>query len=231
MRVLLLNTLVLLSLFSCKNEGNIIETNQTDYRTDFISGKTQGEIRDEFSSLPQEKQKMLWISKLSDLEKQEFNLSIKNNISALKNFIGEDFSYQKKGEFLKAVVDLGKIIPYEDFYLMFGVLDNYPFTGSFVGNKKIPQRFLHSFEEEFENYENSKDGLELSALSDCTCRWCIVFDDIGKKSSNCRETRFGCGFLFLQSCDSKMSLFGSKETKEEMLDDIRKILDDEVFMS
>lgn len=207
-----------LFLFSC-NETKDLEVHSLSFREKFLVGKSEEQIRNDFNLASFEDKKKLWVEKLESLEKQNFNINIKNNISVLKNFVTHYGSLEAEQykAFGKASKELAEQVPAEDFVKMFNTLEDYKFSGKFVGRDFLSSAFNMYIDEEV-GLNTPTNGMRLSAYGkDCDCRWCFFVDKLDV-SSNCDETRNGCGFLWLQSCDKVVSIFGGDKvikTEEE----------------
>ena len=77
---------------------------------------------------------------------------------------------------------------------MFATLEDYNYKGAFKGKENLPE-FTVQLKEKLEFKNNP-----ITARQPCSCRWCL-FTDRSLLGSNCTETRDGCGFLWMQSCD------------------------------
>lgn len=183
------------------NEGKNSELREL--RTEFTTGKSSEEVKSSFHSVSFDTKQKLWIDKMNHLLEQDFNNEIKKNIRILKDFIenfGDKDRYEK---FNDAVIQLAKMIPSEDFSLMFESLNDYDYSGNFVGKMMMPEEFIT-------NITNLKTSYRIGGLSDakvakfaCRCRWCWIEEVAGETTSNCNESHFGCGFLWLQRCNKR----------------------------
>lgn len=167
---------------------------QQDLRKAFLANKNTEEIRTSFVNLPTSEKQKLWISKMEQLEKQNFSPKIKKDIIAIKDFLKNMEDRILFDKFKEASIELSKLIPKEDLAKMFVSLEDYNYKGAFKGKEYLPE-FTVQLKEKLEFKNNS-----ITARQPCSCRWCL-FTDRSLLRSNCEETREGCGFLRMQSCD------------------------------
>ncbi|WP_314235335.1 bacteriocin fulvocin C-related protein [Capnocytophaga sputigena] len=199
---------------SCsKTQNNDNENNKSevkDFRTEFIENKSSEEILNDFNQASFEVKQKLWIEKMNHLLKQDFNSDIKKNIKIIKDFI-EDFGDKDKYQlFNEATIKLAESIPYEDFYLMFESLNDYNYSGNFIGKNKVSENFIDDIAKLKTSYYigGYSDSDMTTAIPpmltkrDCNCKWCLS-ELYMEPTKNCNETSWGCGFLFLQSCNSR----------------------------
>ena len=188
--------LVGLSAVSCSKQ-DFKEKRLSSYRTEFVSNKTQEEIKANFEASSFEVKQNLWKDKLDDLLYQDIPNSIRSNIEVVRDFVEKRGEVEDFSEFKRAVIELSKSIPLEDFIQMFTSLENYDYTNEFKGTTPVPDSFRKYIEEDI------VEKKPLPSYGDCTCRWCL-FIDKSFFSSRCKETKYGCGFLFLQSCTKSL---------------------------
>lgn len=183
------------------NEGE--NSKARELRTSLVTGKSSEEIRKIFNSASFETKQTLWADKMDYLLEQEFNDEIKQNIQILKNFIKDFGNKDKYEEFNEAVIRLAELVPSDDFSLMFESLDNYNFSGDFIGKEKVSKEFIthiHSLKSSY--YMGGKIDPKVARLA-CHCRWCWFESVAGTTTRNCDESDLGCGFLWLQSCNRR----------------------------
>ncbi|MDO5608204.1 MAG: bacteriocin fulvocin C-related protein [Capnocytophaga sp.] len=203
--ILVFATIVFFCSCEEKNEGSIRESE----REQFVKDKTDDLIRQDFQSLPFDKQQELWVDKFNSLLSQDFSQEIKTNIKVLKIFVEDGFKdVEKYEQFRIATVNLASLVPKEDFVLMFNSLEDYNFSGEFSGTNQVPVAFLdyiNTAEASSVNLYNEK--INLTTKRNCNCRWCL-FVDKDFLTTNCTDAGDkGCGFLWLQSCDKATFLF------------------------
>lgn len=167
---------------------------QQDLRKAFLANKNTEEIRTSFVNLPTSEKQKLWISKMEQLEKQNFSPKIKKDIIAIKDFLKNMEDRILFDKFKEASIELSKLIPKEDLAKMFTTLEDYNYKGAFEGKEYLPE-FTVQLKEKLEFKNNP-----ITARQPCSCRWCL-FTDRSLLKSDCTETRDGCGFLGMQSCD------------------------------
>ena len=131
---------------------------------------------------------------MEQLEKQNFSPKIKKDIIAIKDFLKNMEDRILFDKFKEASIELSKLIPKEDLAKMFATLEDYNYKGAFKGKENLPE-FTVQLKEKLEFKNNP-----ITAREACSCRWCL-FTDRSLLGSKCTETRDGCGFLWMQSCD------------------------------
>ncbi|VDG81676.1 Uncharacterised protein [Capnocytophaga ochracea] len=207
-KILFLTVTFLCLFISCsKTQNNDNENNKNeikDFRTEFIENKSSEEILNDFNEASFEVKQKLWIEKMDHLLKQDFNSDIKKNIKIIKDFI-EDFGDKDKYQrFNEATIKLAESIPYEDFYLMFESLNDYNYSGNFIGKNKVSENFIDDIAKLKTSYYigGYSDSNMATARLGCNCRWCLS-ELYMEPTENCTESSWGCGFLFLQSCNKR----------------------------
>lgn len=188
-------------------------------RQDFVQGKTEQQIKESFNALPFHQKQNLWVDKLEYLATQKFDTKIKQNILLLRDYVKNDFGdIQKIETFGEAISELSESIPTKDFISMFASLEDYHFSGDFVGKTNLSPKFSEYISSKIKEYKDTGEPIKpIPFGKSCNCRWCLFVEkyDI---TSNCEKTPFGCGFLFLQSCDKAVELFLGNISDEKLED-------------
>jgi hypothetical protein len=177
----------------------------SDLRMDFIEGKTDLEIKQEFFNLKFEDEKGLWISKLKKVLTTEINQDQKIHIISLVLELEKitDLKELKSSTVQGLEIEIVKITPKEDLLSMFTNLRN--FETSSQRNSTICDECIGSL---INDWENKKDIYDVNArtLASCNCKWtcgvCFCSFDV-KMTSYCTATSSGCGFRWLQSCEKR----------------------------
>ncbi|POS00558.1 hypothetical protein Q361_1613 [Flavobacterium croceum DSM 17960] len=170
--------------------------NAQNLRTEFLKGKTHKEAVVAYNKLSEGEQKKLWLEKIEQLLSLSLPNEHKNYISKIKNSIEQGVNRDQSKEFLQNIVNLAKITPMKDFGMMFETLEDYKFYGKFIDTKAVPETIII----DLANLNLFTDASTSSvARGDCSCRWCLFHD--GQTGTNCNRTSYGCGFLWMQSCN------------------------------
>ncbi|CEN47610.1 exported hypothetical protein [Capnocytophaga canimorsus] len=187
---------------SCNRTETISE--KKSFRKEFIGEKGIGVVREDFKNASFDVKQKLWIDKLEYLLNQDFDNEIRADIRVIKDFISDFGNEDKYLAFNQATIRLANNIPKEDFMLMFTSLDDYDYSGSFLGKEKVSKVFIDYIEGLKETYylgENlNGSSIPSVARRKCSCRWCLFVPE-EYVTANCDEADFGCGFLWLQSCN------------------------------
>ncbi len=189
---------LLVTIVSCSEESNP-SLNLSDERTAFIDGKSHIQQKKDFGNLSFSSKKILWISKIIQLESVELSNEHLRLISSMKSLIlqsGSEENLTTDSEFQRVGIALSKITPDEDFIQMFVRLENY-----------------HSFDaSRFQKFESTITAkLEIDFIDKkiiagnsnrmngtCNCDWTCGDGDCDT-SYDCEEGG-SCGFLWMFDC-------------------------------
>ena len=163
--------------------------NAQNLRANFLKGKSQQQIVETFDKLTTNEKDALWLEKVNQMITQKLPSENLNLLQKVKTFIS-----QKNIEGIKEVAsNLGLITPEIDFLKMFESLEDYNYSGKFVGSTRVSDLILIDLKTLGSPSTNQNTG-----KMHCSCRWCIGMGDVG---SNCSGGGgYGCGFLWLQEC-------------------------------
>lgn len=178
----LLFSLIAIVMFSFVGEAQTL-------RAEFLHGKsTQAEIVEAFNKLSEKDQRDLWLEKFDQLLSLNLPAEHKELIQKLRDGVDKGVDKSQASEYLANAASLAKITPKKDFGLMFELLQDYEYTGSFIDTKELPSSYITDLE-----------NTDMFARANCSCRWCLGYG--GSTGSNCTSTSSGCGFLWMQSCN------------------------------
>jgi hypothetical protein len=175
---------------------------------DFIEGKTDLEIKQEFFNLKFKDQKGLWISKLKQVLTTEINQDQKIHINSLVLELEKitDLKELKSSTVQGLAIEIVKITPKEDLLSMFTNLRN--FEPSIHSYLEVCHECLESLVNDWDNGEPIFENNE-RMMAKCNCKWTcnINFTTMDNKvTTDCTSTDRGCGFLFVQSCNKRSDL-------------------------
>ena len=198
---LLLSTVIFIGC-SKQNDESKVSINETTsvLRSQFLKDKNQDEIVISFRKLDPIEKTNLWVEKLNQLISSDLPKEHKILLSKLKIQIQQNNNPQNLEKFRNTLIELANITPMEDFCLMVEKLDDYKFTGEFIGRTKLTSEILY----DLENLGNQPKILEnstntTSKIPACNCRYsCSLY---GGSSGSCRETVDGCGPFGLSTCN------------------------------
>lgn len=97
-------------------------------------------------------------------------------------------------------IDLVKSMDSIDFIGVFATLEDYEIKN--LGNNLCVE-CLESFEKD---WDYSPSSYRISAESSCNCKWTCggkLGPNVTCTTSDCKETRAGCGFFWTQSCKKR----------------------------
>ncbi len=167
-------------------------------RSNFVNGKTQEQIVNDFNKLSAADKNLLWIDKLNQLLSQNLPTEHTSLITELKQLLLNNSTRSNQGQiFIQKSVRLAQITPSEDLINMFESLLDYRYQGRFVGATATPEALIKDIE------NLSVGGTNNSSQSRaCSCRWCLF---TAGATTNCKATIDGCGWFGLQSCTHCLS--------------------------
>ena len=184
---------------SCQNENKTDdEIVNTNLRKEFLEGKNYTKVKSNFSDLSVNAKTDLWNEKLIQLQNQDFPVELERLINSLR------IELKKTNKDTKIISDLAveiaKIIPEEDYIKMFTELNDYTYSGEFLGKRKVSQEIINGLKTLRYNYNSqSADGAS-KLRPDCNCNWtCHLY---GESNTNCKVTSSGCGFLWAFNCEN-----------------------------
>lgn len=189
---------------ACSNEEQLSNEQFDDFRLTFLEGKDFEQQKESFKKLTNPEMKMLWLSKLNSLSKQNLPSDVQDLISQLSdNILKNGFNpITPDKDLIKTSENLFRLVPSTDLKQMFFSLEDYTYPNQFDINSGY-------LEPEFGN----KNLLERNATTsskapDCNCSWTCGSDcePLYCSTRNCNETSWGCGFLWLGSCKKKAIL-------------------------
>lgn len=204
MKKLTLTTFALLAIIaifyvSCTQENvSNTESNQTSFRESFIKDLSVSEQKIEFKKLSDLEQSKLWNEKLNHLKSLDLpnqHLSLINDLQIeLKN--NGYLKNQNTTKIIEITKELFRITPAEDLKCMFFCLDNYAYKGNF----DTSSGYLEFADSNLQKIANN-NATSKTAVEECTCRW--TCSESGH--TNCTETSWGCGLLWLWSCTKRLT--------------------------
>jgi hypothetical protein len=208
----MLKKLLLLSFTICvigcqKQEGPIPE-NAYDLRAEIIKGKTDEEIKTLFFTLSIEDQKNIYLSKFSQILKTEISSQQRTLLNQLKDEVKKVDKFEElyNPKIQEIAIKIANITSEKDFIEMFTNFRNfYPSTST---SNNICETCISSLELEWK-YSEEIYYSEGRLLASCNCKWTcgISFNSMDvTTTSDCSKTSYGCGFLFLQSCEKRDSI-------------------------
>ena len=143
---------------------------------------------DAFSKLSEGEQKELWLEKMDQLLSQKLPGTHVKLIKTIREGVGKGIDKTTAQNFLKSASDLAKITPRQDFGKMFERLEDYQYSGKFSGAENMPDSLVEGIA-----------SMDLFNKGACSCRWCLF--GTTSTSTNCKETKSGCGFFWMQECN------------------------------
>lgn len=201
-------------IYSCNKEassnqinGNNLKVATVSKRLELIKryGDDKTNLKNEFGKLSSADKMAIWLDKLNSLSNQDLPTEHKSLIISLTTEL------QKEQRDVATVstyaIKLAKITPEEDFNKMFAEIEDYKYSGRFIGTTPVNESILKDLGD-LSNYgglvySGSSDVID-PKLPDCNCRWTCEGcsgggqGDIGTK---CNKTFNGCGFLWLTYCN------------------------------
>lgn len=197
---LLLSGIFFIACSKQSDESNIIDSNNSKLRSEFLKGKNQDQIIAAFSALTPAEKTNLWVEKTNQLLSSNLPVTHKNLIAKLKNLMLQNNDPTKLEDFRNTLVSLAKITPAEDFFLMVEKMDDYKFQGRFIGKTSVSDEILNDLKNlgnETSISNNTQNTASKTAA--CNCRYtCWMY---GGGSSNCKETVDGCGPFGMSTCN------------------------------
>lgn len=170
-------------LASCTNTDS--ELVETSLRKRVLE---TGKQKETFQSYSPSDQTDIWLDKFNQLGKiTNLPPKVKQAILAIKREL-EKVGYKelyKTEEFVSNTLLLEEMVPRNDLIAMFSSLEDYYYSGHF--NHPYP---------EVEIFRTQDDT---AAKAACDCRWTCA----SSTNTSCQSTQFGCGFMWLQSCNKK----------------------------
>lgn len=163
---------------------------QGTLRADFLKGKTQDQLIETFNQLTTEEKNALWVEKMNQLLNEKLPAE---NLKLIQQMRDSHLKKDLDG-FKKAALSLTQITPEDDFIAMFNVLNNYNYSGSFVGKTVISDLTI----KDIKDFGLSQEVIT-EKLRDCNCRWTCDWY-AGGNSGNCHVTSSGCGFMWAFEC-------------------------------
>jgi hypothetical protein len=187
-----------LIVLSCKRD--VSQDITSSKRSEFTKGKNVEVIKADYTILPVQSKKTLWIEKIQQIITQKLPSQQLAIIKELETELlrGDcDFtSFSRNTKIQEIGIRLASITPKEDFINMFVSLNDYQYKNAFVG-KDICVDCIKDMESDSKNLGNTNGTLQVR-LADCNCNWTCGQGD--QTTSDCKPTSIGCGFLWLGSC-------------------------------
>jgi predicted RND superfamily exporter protein len=206
--VLSLFALVFVSAFftSCSKDSYAQLDPSSKLRDQLIVGKEYSKIQEDFEQLDRDVKVAVWNEKLDQI--LSLNLPAEN----------KKFTNELKDELSKNEIDVTKIsdiaqkladiTPEEDFEKMYTTLYDYKYNGKFIGKGKMSSENLEELKKVDYNYKSKSITQKLTTDTApidpvdpyaCNCNWTCSWYRV-KPTSNCGQTKSGCGFLWAFEC-------------------------------
>ena len=186
---------------SCKEAKTEIRTTDNSFnRENFVSNKTFSEIKANYAVTTDAQKKMLWISKIEQISKQNLPEEHKLLLTKLRAELSKSQAIMDMSNpIIKGIaIQLAEITPLQDFLAMFDSLNNYNYNQKFMG-EGISQELINDLRGQYGGIKPPQNVTVLRVPS-CDCNWTCGGLWGSRGSSACRPTLDGCGFLWLSSC-------------------------------
>jgi hypothetical protein len=181
-------------------------------RSEFVSMNEISQQKEIFETLSFENQRNLWLSKLEQIHRSGIGNKQQKIISEITKILIESESvdmFLDDARVKKYVVKLAEITPKDDFIMMFETLDDYSFSSSRFSMHQPDPIFVMQVFQEINSTERQSILIKKSDLPSCNCGWTCGDSFSQCTHSNCEQTRYGCGFLWLQSCKKRDELLAA----------------------
>lgn len=104
----------------------------------------------------------------------------------------KEFIYGESNSVSNIAVQLAKLIPEEDFMILFYNEIEYEYNGEYLGQNPVDINIIQDLQK-----LNHQQYMASDKLPKCDCKW---FCCLGCGGNPCEPTADGCGFLWIQPC-------------------------------
>jgi len=130
-------------------------------------------------------------SRLNYVSELKLPLQEQKLISEMKMQM-KGFIYGESNRVSEIAIQLAKLIPEEDFLILFYKESEYEYKGKYLGQSPVSNNIIQDLQG-----LNHQQHIASNKLPKCDCKW---FCCLGCGGNPCEPTADGCGFLWTQPC-------------------------------